>query len=45
MRNPIIEITQYFFEFLVVVIHVPLAHGGILLMPVVRYTVPFLLIF
>lgn len=33
MKNPIIEIAWYVFEFLAYVIHVPLAHGGTLLMP------------
>lgn len=41
MRNPVIEIARYVFAFLVVVIHVPLTHGGTLLMPVARCAVPF----
>lgn len=41
MRNPSIELFRYVFAFLVVFIHVPLLHGGMLLMPLARCAVPF----
>lgn len=40
MRNPSIELFRYVFAFLVVFIHVPLLHGGLLLMPLARCAVP-----
>lgn len=40
-RNPFIDYARYFFAFLVVCIHVPLAHGGTLWMPLARCAVPF----
>lgn len=41
MRNKYIDYARYFFAFLVVCIHVPLAHGGTLWMPLARCAVPF----
>lgn len=41
MRNPSIELFRYVFAFLVVTIHVSLAHGGMFLMPLARCGVPF----
>lgn len=41
MRNPSIELFRYVFAFLVVTIHVSLAHGGTVLMPLARCGVPF----
>ena len=40
-RNPVIEYARWVFSFLVVCIHVPLAHGGMLYMPLARCAVPF----
>lgn len=40
-RNPLIDYARYVFAFLVVCIHVPLAHGGTLYMPLARCAVPF----
>lgn len=40
-RNPCIDYARYVFAFLVVCIHVPLAHGGTLYMPLARCAVPF----
>lgn len=40
-RNPLIDYARYVFAFLVVFIHVPLAHGGGVLMPIARCAVPF----
>ncbi len=41
MRNPTIELFRYVFAFLVVLIHVQLAHGGTFFMPLARCAVPF----
>lgn len=40
-RNPLIDYARYVFAFLVVCIHVPLTHGGIIYMPLARCAVPF----
>lgn len=40
-RNPLIDYARYVFAFLIVCIHVPLAHGGTLYMPLARCAVPF----
>ena len=40
-RNPLIDYARYFFAFLVVCIHVPLAHGGAIIWPFARCAVPF----
>lgn len=40
-RNLLIDYARYVFAFLVVCIHVLLAHGGTLYMPLARCAVPF----